>query len=317
LNVMASLYLQSERFNDALRTIDRLMKVVGTPSAELWVLKAQAHYQAGQYQQVTDPIGRAIRMVKQQGRIPKENWLLMQRSAAYESGNFKAMGDSLKELIRYYPKDDYIMQLAGAYSQAGDTKKQLVLTEAMYDAGLKKDASSAKNLANLYLMHELPYNAATVLESSMNSGLIPKDTSNLKLIAQAWFLSREDRKAIPALKLAASQSGDPELYIRLAQSHMNIDEWEEAIPHIKESLNRGVKNRRVANTMLGSAYLQLERLDEARAAFQAAGGSQSAQWLKFIDNELKRKEKLKQEIELKKIEKNELLESMTSEEGDS
>ena len=42
----------------------------------------------------------------------------------------------VKELIVYYPKDTYILTLAGIYSELGDTKKQLALVEVLYEKGL-------------------------------------------------------------------------------------------------------------------------------------------------------------------------------------
>jgi len=310
LTIMAQLYLQQENFTRALTTIDRLMGVVQSPGADLFILKAQAHYQAKQFSQVRAPLSRAIDMVKAQGNIPKENWLLMMRSAYYEANDYQGMSRSIRELIRYYPKDSYILQLAGAYSQAGETKKQLALMEALYDAGIKNDADSSKNLAMLYLMHETPYKAGKVLEREMNAGKIPKNVDNLKLLANAWFQSRADDKAIPALNTAATQSGDPDLYLRLGSSYMNIDNYEKAIPALRTSLSKGVKDRRAANQLLGTCYLSLEKYEEAKEVFAQVGGKTGRQFLKYIDDELLRKEKLKQEVKLKKIEKNELLESI-------
>jgi len=204
----------------------------------------------------------------------------------------------------------YILQLAGAYSQAGETKKQLALMEALYETGSKNDADSSKNLAMLYLMHEIPYKAGKILEKEMNAGKLPKSVDNLKLLANSWFQARADDKAIPALSTAANQSGDPSLFLRLGNSYMNLDQYEKAIPPLKTALSKGVKDRRAANQLLGTCYLSLENYEEAKAAFAQVGGKTGRQFLKYIESELERKEKLKQEIELKKIKKNEFLDSI-------
>jgi tetratricopeptide (TPR) repeat protein len=310
LQTISSIYLQQENYSKALDSIARLMRIVPDPTAELWVLKGQAHYQAGQYGQVIEPINRAIQMYRAQGKNPKENWLLMSRHAAYEKGDYRAMSGFIRELIRFYPKESYISQLAGAYSQAGDNKKFLALTEVLYEGGYKTDASTIKNLSQLYLMQEVPYKTGKLMQKEMQSGRLPNNLENKKLLATALFQARSDQKAIPVLKEAADQSRDPELYVRLTQSYMNVDNFDGCISASKNALNYGVKNRKAANTMLGMCYLNQEKLDEARAAFVAAGGARN--WLNYIDNELKRRQKLEQDIDMKKIEKNELLESIES-----
>jgi len=307
LNVMASLYLNSERPNEALRIIDRLMRLV-TPTSNLFVMKAQAHYQAKQYRQATQPMRTALDMEKRLGNKPKENWLLMLRSAYFEANDYKGMSDSIRELIRYYPKDSYLMQLAGAYSQAGETKKQLAIMEALYGSGVKNDAETAKNVAMLNLMHEIPYRAATILEKEMNAGKIPNSTENLKLLANSWFQARADEKAIPTLNKAATQSGDPDLYLRLGTTYYNVEDYDKAITTLNTALNKGVKNRKAAQQMLGLCYLTQEKFDDAKRVFTALGGKTGRGYIKYIEDELERKEKLKQDIELKEIEKNELLE---------
>ena len=311
LQTISSIYLQQENYNKALDSIARLMRIVPSPTAELWVLKGQAHYQAGQYAQVIKPIARAIDMYKTQGKSPKENWLLMSRHAAYEQGDYKAMSDFIRELIRYYPKDSYIQQLAGAYSQSGDNRKFLVLTEILYDGGYKTDPGTIKNLSQLFLMEDTPYKAAKLLDKEMKSGRLPNDLANKKLLATSWFQARDDEKAIPVLKSAADQSRDAELYLRLGQSYMNVGNWNEAIPALNNSIQYGVKNRSGAYTMLGLCNLELKNLGPAKEAFQNAGGKQSRAYIKYIEKEVERVAKLQADLNVKEkvIEKNELLEN--------
>ncbi len=309
LQTISSIYLQQENYTKALDAIARLMQIVPTPTAELWVLKGQAHYQAGQYAQVIKPIARAIDMYKSQGKSPKENWLLMSRHAAYEQGDYKAMSDFIRELIRYYPKDSYISQLAGAYSQSGDNRKFLVLTEILYEGGYKTDPSTIKNLSQLYLMEDAPFKAAKLLDKEMNSGRIPNDLANKKLLATSWFQARDDDRAIPVLQSAADQSNDAELYIRLGQSYMNVGKWKPAITALDNALKFGVKNKEAAYTMLGLCNLELNELTAAKNAFANAGGKQSRQYLNYIDKELVRLAKLREDVEIREVRKDEMLDN--------
>ncbi|MCH8227193.1 MAG: hypothetical protein IIC63_02090, partial [Proteobacteria bacterium] len=251
LKTMAQLQFTQEDYKEALVTIDRLMQAVAEPSADIFMLKGQALFQMERYNEALNPIKTAIDLYRDQGRPPKENWLLLLRVIYFERNDYANMLNVVKELIVYYPKDTYILTLAGIYSEQGDTKKQLVLTEVLYEKGMLNNAANVTNLANLYLMHGLPYKAAVLLQTEMDKKVVVSNERNLRLLSQSWYQAREDQKAIPPLKVAAGMSQDGELYIRLAQSHNNLEQWSEAVAAIEKGLKLGgLKRDDQANIML-------------------------------------------------------------------
>ncbi len=300
LKTQAQLYFTAENYSKALETAQRLVKMVKQPNADLYMLMGQAYYQLGKYRQALNPIRRGIDLHKAQGKKPKENWLLLMRVCYHEMKDYKGMVKVLKELIRLYPKDDYLLTLAAAYSELGNTKRQLTLTEALYEKGYLQDAHHAKNLANLYLMHGLPVKAAKLLEKEINAGRIEANERNLTLLSQSWYQAREDKKSIPPLERAAAQSGTGELYVRLGQSHMNLSQWQAAAEAVKKGLAKGgVRRRDTANVMLGMALFNQKQLKDARSAFVAASKDKRSaklarQWLGFIDSEVQRRETMNQ-----------------------
>ncbi len=302
LKTMAQLYFTIENYQLALETIERLMAAVDEPAADVYMLQGQAYFQMGDFEKAIAPIKIAIDMYKSQGRVPRENWLLLLRVCYWELKDFPNMLIVLEELIEAYPKDTYVLTLAGVYSELGDTKKQLALTEALYEKGYIDGKSHAVNLANLYLLHGLPYKAAQVLEKEMAADNVEADVRNLRLLSQAWYSAREDKKAIPPLKQAASMSDDGELYIRLAQSYINLENWNDAAAAAQKGLTTGgLKRKDTANIMHGMALFNQKKLEQARRAFQAAGSDKrsaraSSQWIKYVDSEIRRRDMMKQEL---------------------
>ena len=313
LKTMAQLQFTQEDYKGALLTIDRLMQSIAEPSADIYMLKGQALFQMERYDDALNPIKTAIDLYRDQGRPPKENWLLLLRVIYFERNDYGNMLKVVKELIVYYPKDTYILTLAGIYSEQGDTKKQLVLSEVLYEKGMLNSASNVTNLANLYLMHGLPYKAAVLLQTEMDKKVVVSNERNLRLLSQSWYQAREDQKAIPPLKLAADMSKDGELYVRLAQSHINLEQWRDAAAAIEKGLKLGgLKRSDQANIMLGMALFSQKRLTQARRAFERANRDNrsartAGQWIKYVDSEIRRSELLKQEApEFKKRERDEL-----------
>jgi tetratricopeptide (TPR) repeat protein len=302
LKTKAQLQFTQEDYEGALTTIRLLMASIEEPSADVLMLEGQALFQLLRYDEALKPIKMAVDMYRSQGQIPKENWLLLLRVIYFEQKDYESMIDVVKELVRYYPKDTYILTLAGIYSELGDTKKQLALTEVLYEKQLLTSSSHITNLANLYLLHGLPYKAAVVLEKEMGEEIVDSNERNLRLLSQAWYQAREDEKAIPPLERAAKLSDDGSLYVRLAQAHINLENWKEAAEAVQKGIRLGgLKRSDTANIMLGMALFNQKRLEQARRAFEAASRDDrskraATQWIAYVDSEIKRRDLLKQEV---------------------
>ena len=322
LKTKAQLLFTTEDYEEALATIRELMKVVPEPSADIFMIEGQALFQLARYDEALVPIKTAIEMFREQGQIPKENWLLLLRVIYFEQKDYENMIEVVRELIAYYPKDTYILTLAGIYSELGDTKKQLALTEVLYEKGYLNTASHITNLANLYLLHGLPYKAATLLDKEVEAGIVDANERNLRLLSQAWYQAREDQKAIPPLERAAELSGEGDLYVRLAQAHINLENWRDAADAIRQALKAGgLKRTDQANIMLGMALFNQKQLEQARRAFERAAADErsaraASQWINYVESEIKRRDLMNQDLpQNQPREKDELLEVI--EEGGS
>ena len=314
LKTKSQLMFTIEDYEGALEVIRELMAVIPEPSADVLMIEGQALFQLARYEEALVPIKTAIEMYREQGQKPKENWLLLLRVIYFEQKDYENMLEVVKELIVYYPKDTYILVLAGIYSELGDTKKQLALTEVLYEKGYLHNSSQIVNLANLYLLHGLPYKAATVLEEEMGKDIIESTERNLRLLSQAWYTAREDEKSIPPLERAAQISEDGELYMRLAQSHINLENWSAAAEAARQGIRLGgLKRPDQAQILLGMALFNQKRLEQARTAFQAASRDDrsaraASQWINYVDSEIKRRDLLTQELpEMQPRERDELL----------
>jgi tetratricopeptide (TPR) repeat protein len=316
LKTMAQLQFTVEDYPKALETVRRLMKAVPEPSADVYMLEGQALFQMNRYEEALKPIKTAVDMFRSQGEVPKENWLLLLRVCYFELKDYKNMLEVVKELVQYYPKDTYILTLAGVYSELGDTKKQLALTEVLYEKGLLNTNGHITNLANLYLLHGLPYKAAEVLDKGMKAKIVEENDRNLRLMSQAYYQAREDELAIPPMARAAQMTKDGDLYIRLAQAHINLEQWDDAVSAVNSALGAGgLKRTDQAYIMMGMAYFNQKRLEQARDAFQKASRDQRSakaaeQWIAYVDSEVRRKELMDQDVKYKERDRDAMLDAL-------
>lgn len=300
LYTLAQLYFTTEEYGKAVQTIERWFKVAENPNENAYLLLGQGYYQLKQYKKALEPIKKAKAMIEARGEVPRENVYLLLRVLYYELDDYKNMADVMRELVAHYPKTEYWLTLAGIYSELKQLKKQMSIMEMLYERGELTKENQVVNLANLYLLHEVPYKAAKVLEKGIDSGLIEANVKNLRLLSQAWLQAREDEKSIPPLRRAAEKSDDGELYVRLGQAYLNIDRYEDAADALRKGLDKGgVRRPDLANIMLGLALFEQQKFEAAKQAFRVASRDKrsaktASQWLAYVESEMERKKALEE-----------------------
>lgn len=298
LYTLAQLYFIVEDYKKAISIIEKWFTITDKPTENAYMLLGQGYYQLEKYKQSLVPLKKAYNMVKGRGDVPKENLLLLLRVDYFNLGDYKNMVKILRELVVYYSKTEYWLTLAGAYSELKQYKNQMSIFEMLYERGDLEQGNQQLNLANLYMMHEVPYKAAKVLEKGMKEKKIETNVKNLRLLSQAWLLAQESKNSIPPLERAARLSKDGDLDVRLAQAYINLDRYGDAVSALHTGLKKGgIKRRDQANIMLGMALFELQKFDAASNAFRDARLDKRSikaadEWLKYIETEKNRKQQL-------------------------
>jgi hypothetical protein len=178
----------------------------------------------------------------------KEQWWLLLRASYYSLEQMDQVKRILERLVVEWSKKEYWVQLSAMYSQDRQEEEQIAAYQTAYHEGYLEKSSEFVMMAQLYLSKEAPYEAAKLLQKAVDDGKVDTDDEkNWMVLAQAWFLSKYDDKAIVALREAAKLTDDGELDLRLARSLSNIGDYTGCI----ESANTGISK--------GS----LKRLDES------------------------------------------------------
>ncbi|HKJ19111.1 MAG TPA: hypothetical protein VJ993_00490, partial [Woeseiaceae bacterium] len=145
----------------------------------------------------------------------------------------------------------------------------------------------------------VPYKAATLLQEKMDAGIVAKNEKNYRLLSQAWMLSMEDQKAIPALQAAAKLATDGELDLRLANAFLNVGKYSECVSSANTAIRKGgLKHPDNIQISLGMCLYNLRRYADAKAAFTAAAKTPrsqrtAGQWITVIDAEVERNRQIR------------------------
>ena len=302
LKTLAQLHFTVGEYARAIERMQAFEGVGGLLDPDLHMLLGQAHYELAEFAAALPHVEKAVAMSRASGEPPAENRLLLLQAIHHQREDLERLEAVSLELATSYPRPRHLRTLAGVYSRRGDTRKLLSIMETLYDRQALTGEAELRNLANLYLLHGMPYKAAVTLEKEMAAGNVKEDTRNLRLLSQAWYSARDDKKAIPPLVKAAKMGEDAELYMRLAQSYLNLEMWAEAAQAAKDGLAAGdLKRKDTANIMYGMALFNQKKLEQARRAFQAAGQDNRSkraadQWIKYVDSEILRRDTLEQKL---------------------
>ena len=296
---LAQLSTMEEKYTEALRYLDQWFTLEVNPGPEPYILYAQNLYQVDRFQDMVKPIETAMDIARKRDLQIKEDWYVLLNFAYFQQENFAKVRDIHKILLQNWPKKRYWFTLAGAYTELNEENNLIAAYDAAHTQALLTTESELVTMAQLYMQHEVPYKSAKLLESEMESGRVEKNAKNYRLLSQAWSLAMEDEKAIPALQQAARLDRDGELYLRLANTHLNLGQHEECVEAAREGLQvGGLKNPDHAQISLGMCLYNQKRYEDAITAFRAASrsersGKMSRQWIDVIQSDIARDEQIR------------------------
>ena len=295
---LTQLYFQQERYQESLDMLDTWFGVAVDPGPDPYILKAQLFYSLQQYQEGIEPVRTALEVAEARDEEAEENWYRLLNVFYYELEDYPNVIEVLRTIIESWPKEEYFIQLSAIYGSEGDDAAQLGLYELAYEAGWLEQSNERVQIAQLLLGADAPVKAAKILQAGLTDGSIESTEPNWRVLAQAWQLAQEDQKAIEPLRRAAALTEDGELDVRLAQSHQNLQQWDECVEAAREGLQKGdLRRDDQANMILGACLFELKEYGPARTAFNAASEdtrsrSGAASWITYVDSEESREQQL-------------------------
>jgi len=296
---LAQLYTMEEQYSNALQTLDKWFLLETNPAPSPFILKAQNLYQVERYKEMIVPIENAMRVAKQRNKPAKEDWYVLLNFAYFQEENYLKVRDIQKILLVNWPKKRYWFSLAGAFTELGEDENLINAYAAANDQRMLEKESELVTMAQLFMQREVPYKAATLLDTEMKSGRVSKNAKNYRLLSQAWMLSMEDKRAIPALQEAARLTSDGELDIRLGNAYLNVGQYEDCAKSVRTGIRKGgLKSPDNAQISLGMCLYNLREYRNSITAFQKAAKTPrsrrvSGQWITVINADIKRNEQIR------------------------
>ena len=304
LYTIAQLSFVVENYQDALDYMELWISKAENPGPEPRIFMGQVYYQMKDYPNALTQIQKGIQIAQERGTKVKENWWALVAFLFYEKEDFQGYTDTMKILVRDFPKRDYWIRLAGIYGQEGQERLQLNTLQAAYAADFFETETDFTNLAGLLMQREAPFKAAKILRDGLDREIVKRSARNLQSYGQAWQLAQEVDEAIPVFEEAAKLSDDGKIYERLAYLYMEDDQYKQCVSSATGALDKGgLRKIQTMHIVKGMCEFNQNKLKTARKSFVSCRSESRkdkdnnnvricAQWITFIDREATRQAQL-------------------------
>jgi tetratricopeptide (TPR) repeat protein len=284
---IAQLYLSLLQWNNAIDWLKQWMRYVAIPEPLGYYLIGIAYYQLEDFEAAIDYTKRSVEL----GPNPREPWLRLLAALYAQKQDYENAAPVLEELVLRFANKQYWVQLSLIYGAHENYRRSLSVQQVAYAQGFLTEDKELRRLARSYLYHNLPYPAAQVLETALESGAVTPDSEAFELLANSGIAAREYEQSLEPLRNAAKLSEDGNLYVRLGQVHMQREDWKEASALLEKAVEKGgLKDAGNADLLLGIAYYNGAHVARARSSFLRARKHESTRnaairWITHLDTE--------------------------------
>ena len=99
---------------------------------------------------------------------------------------------------------------------------------------------------------------------------LQSDEKAQELLGNCWIAAREYARAVTPLQRASELAESGDLYVRLAQVHVQLESWQRAGDALEKAIDKGkLGNPANAELLLGIAYYSERKLERSTTVVRA------------------------------------------------
>lgn len=251
MRMLAQLQLQDDQFDEGLATLDRYISETKSTDTDDLALKGQALYLAERQPEAI----AVLKPLVDASPEPKKEWVQMLMNAYIMSDQPGEASRLAESLIARNPDDAALqLNLAGMYMQADQNDKAIAVLEQLRSKGQLSQERDYRNLYAMYMNSEgQEQKAIDVINAGLQQGVLKESAENYNALAQAYWFSEQQEKAVETYQKAAPLASDGETYLNLARALNNLGRNAEAKKAAQQALAKGgLKNPQDAKRILGA-----------------------------------------------------------------
>ena len=273
LKSLAVINYQQKNYAKAVDFGNRVIKSGGGDS-EIYTVVGQGLYLQNKYDEAAKFIADYIKDQESRGQNPKEQTLILLRSA-YERGNNNAgSADTLEKMVMYYPKKEYWNNLLYSVRKLKLTDRQtLQVYRLMVATQTMSAASDYAEMAELAISGGYPGEAQKALEAGTAAGIFTEQRDKDRTTRMMESLKKStvaDLASLPKIEVEAKTAKTGDVDVSLGNAYLSYGQNDKAIAALNAGIAKGgLKNLADAQLTLGVAQARSGDKAGALKSFRA------------------------------------------------
>ncbi|MCB1671978.1 MAG: hypothetical protein R3F41_00255 [Gammaproteobacteria bacterium] len=267
LRALGQLNMAEENFQASINYYNQWRDLSLDEDDTVFLGLANSHYSLEQYAEATPYMLSHMQMLADAGEnIERNKWGLLNVLYIEQEDYASALEVTKNMIVKFNDPADW-RNLSAIYSFLDQDSNRIGSLRLRYLLGNMDAEAEYMNLGQSLAGVETPYSGAMVIKAGMDSGVVPEDEDNLRILVQMYQLAYEfDEAVAPATRLAEiSTSGDG--YDTLGYVYYMLHNYEAAAEAFRNAIDKGsLSNAADTNLFLARALVELDEYTNAEAA---------------------------------------------------
>jgi len=274
-----SIAFTEKNYPNVVYWAERYINAGGT-SAAMHNYLIQGYYLQQKYAEAAKLQLQQINAELHAGRAPTEEQLQLLYSCQNHLGDKTGALATIKQLITYYPKPDYWLNVIDTLRTKPGFSDRLLLDvyRLEFSLGLVNKPEDAMDMAELALQSKLPGEAQDVVDKSFAGGLLgtgPEAARHqrLKALVDKTYASMKTELGHDDADAATDHDGNR--LLGLGETYVSYGMFDKGIPMMEQALRKDeLRHPEDAKLQLGLAYYKSGNKKKAVAELRTVGGTE-------------------------------------------
>jgi len=267
LKSLAVINYQQKNYAKAVDYGNRVIKS-GAADGETYTVVGQGLYLQNKYGEAAKFIADYIKDQEAKGQQPKEQQLILLRSAYERGDNNAGAADTLEKLVMYYPKKEYWNNLLYSVRKLKLTDRQtLQVYRLMVATQTMQQASDYAEMAELSISGGNPGEAQKVLEAGVAANVFTEQRDKdrtTRMLTSLKDSTTKDLASLPKIEAEAKTAKTGDVDVALGNAYLSYGQNDKAIAAFNTGITKGsLKNP--ADALLSLGIAQARSGDKAGA----------------------------------------------------
>ncbi len=233
---VAQMYVQSEKYTEALTWLQRWEKETGKTTADELALKGNVLYRLERYQEAIPVMKQAIAATDK----PNESWNQILMASYFELDQYDEAAALIEQQLAKTPNDFKLMkQLATVYVNGDKYPQAIEVLSRARAQGLITSPDDYLQLAKLYANADKPKEAVETLRDGTAKGIVKPTIESLRLEGDLCSQYDDDACSIAAYQKASPLATDGNVDYQLGYILYYADRGAEAREAFTRAIGKG------------------------------------------------------------------------------